>query len=72
MTLYRGTLTARLLHALRNGAANTSRELAIIIDHPRKNVSTILSGLADRGLVIRGVAAPTLRGRPCIRWRAAQ
>lgn len=69
--MYRNTLSARMLHAVRSGEANTARDLAALFDHPRGSVSAMLCRLADLGLIVRGPTVPTRRGRPCIRYEAA-
>jgi len=43
-------LTAKILHAMAEGA-DTSTEIAEMIDHPVKNISAVLNLLEDYGIV---------------------
>ncbi len=63
------TKTARILAALRGGAA-TSQQIANRIGCDRRNISVALCRLAATGAIERAALVITRRiGRPYLRWR---
>jgi predicted ArsR family transcriptional regulator len=63
------TQTARILAALRSGAA-TSQQIAKRIGCERRNISVALCRLAAIGVIERaGLVNARRIGRPYVRWR---
>ncbi len=63
------TQALRIFAAMRGGA-ETSREIAVVAGSGRANISVVLCGLAELGLIERaGVANSGKLGRPYVRWR---
>lgn len=68
---YANSRRQRIVAAISRGVS-TSREIAQKFGMPMPLTSSELHALADMGLIVRGPAASTERGRPCIRWRVVE
>lgn len=66
-----GSRRAGIVRAIRSGT-NTSRCLADAFGMGIAEISSELHHLANEGVIVRGTAAQTKRGRPCIRYRVAE